>query len=98
GHYSSAYDLALAASYLESHYSALVTIAATPAITIPATTTHKAFALVNINKLLHTNPGSYGLKTGWTEAAGRCLITTSRRGDPRLLAVVLGSPEGTGFQ
>ena len=97
GHYSSAYDLALAAGYLESHYSALVTIAATPAITIPATTTHKAFALVNINKLLHTYPGTYGLKTGWTEAALGCLITTSRRGGHRLLAVVLGSPNGTAF-
>ena len=97
GHYSSAYDLALAASYLESHYSALVPIAATPAITIPATTTHKAFALVNINKLLHTYPGTYGLKTGWTEAALGCLITTSRRGGHRLLAVLLGAPNGTAY-
>ncbi len=97
GQYSSAYDLALAAGYLESHYSGLVAIAATPAITIPATTTHKAFALVNINKLLRTYPGSYGLKTGWTEAALGCLITTSRRGGHRLLAVLLGAPNGTAY-
>jgi len=97
GHYSSAYDLALAATYLESHYAALVGIAATPAIDIPASTTHKAFALVNLNKLMHTYPGTYGLKTGWTEAALGCLITTSRRGGHRLLAVLLGAPNGTAY-
>ncbi|OLD90515.1 MAG: hypothetical protein AUG96_02010 [Chloroflexi bacterium 13_1_20CM_4_66_15] len=97
GHYSSAYDLALAATYLESHYSALVAIAATPAFTIPATTTHKAFALININKLLRTYPGADGLKTGWTEAALGCLITTSKRGGHRLLAVMLGAPNGAAY-
>jgi len=97
GHYSSAYDLALAAVYLESHYPALVAIAATPALTIPATATHKAFALANINKLLRSYPGAYGLKTGWTEAALGCLITTSSRGGHRLLAVMLGAPNGTAY-
>src|SRR5438045_1201537 len=97
GHYSSAFDLALAATYLESHYSALVAIAATPAFTIPAATTHKAFALININKLLRTYPGAYGLKTGWTEAALGCLITTSKRGGHRVLAVMLGAPHGTAY-
>jgi serine-type D-Ala-D-Ala carboxypeptidase (penicillin-binding protein 5/6) len=97
GHYSSAYDLAVAARYLELHYPGLVTIAATPAIALPATATHKAFALVNLNKLLHTYPGTYGLKTGWTEAALGCLITTSSRGGHRLLAVMLGAPNGTAY-
>jgi len=98
GHYSSAYDLAVAATYLESHYPALVAIAATPAFTIPATATHTAFTLININKLLRTYPGAYGLKTGWTEAALGCLITTSRRGGHRLLAVMLGAPNGTAYE
>ncbi|HEX9096809.1 MAG TPA: serine hydrolase [Candidatus Dormibacteraeota bacterium] len=97
GLYSSAYDLALAALYLESHYPGLVSIAATPAITIPATATHKTFTLDNIDKLLHTYPGTYGLKTGWTEVALGCLITTSSRGGHRLLAVLLGAPNGTAY-
>lgn len=97
GLYSSAYDLALAALYLESHYPGLVSIAATPAITIPATATHKTFTLDNIDKLLHTYPGTYGLKTGWTEVALGCLITTSSRGGHRLLAVMLGAPNGTAY-
>ena len=97
GHYSSAYDLAIAAIYLESHYPGLVSIAATPAITFPATSTHKAYALVNLDKLLHTYPGAYGLKTGWTEAALGCLITTSNRGGHRVLGVLLGAPNGTAY-
>jgi D-alanyl-D-alanine carboxypeptidase len=97
GHYSSAADLALAATYLEYHYGALVGIAATPAITIPATVTHQTFTLVNLDKLMHTYPGVYGLKTGWTEAALGCLITTSSRGGHRLLAVLLGAPNGTAY-
>jgi serine-type D-Ala-D-Ala carboxypeptidase (penicillin-binding protein 5/6) len=97
GHYSSAYDLAVAAVYLEWHYPGLVGIAATPAMTIPATTTHKVFTLVNLNKLLHTYPGAYGLKTGWTEEALGCLITTSSRGGHRVLAVLLGAANGTAY-
>jgi serine-type D-Ala-D-Ala carboxypeptidase (penicillin-binding protein 5/6) len=92
GHYSSASDLARAATYFESHYPALVTVAATLSTTIPSTATHKTFALRNLNKLLRTYPGVFGLKTGWTEAALGCLITTSSRGGHRLLAVMLGSP------
>lgn len=97
GHYSSAYDLAVASAYLESHYGALVSIAATPSIMLPATATHKAFDLVNLNRLLWTYPGTYGLKTGWTDAALGCLITTSSRGGHRLLAVLLGAPAGTAY-
>jgi D-alanyl-D-alanine carboxypeptidase (penicillin-binding protein 5/6) len=97
GHYSSAYDLAIAAMYLESHYGSLVSIAATPSITFAATATHKAYNLVSLDKLLWTYPGTYGLKTGWTDAALGCLITTSSRGGHRLLAVMLGAPAGTAY-
>jgi D-alanyl-D-alanine carboxypeptidase (penicillin-binding protein 5/6) len=97
GHYSSAYDLAIASMYLESHYGALVSIAATPSIAIAASSTHKAFNLVSLNKLLWTYPGTYGLKTGWTDLALGCLITTSSRGGHRILAVMLGAPAGTAY-
>ncbi len=97
GHYSSAYDLAVAATYLEYHYGSLISIASTPSITFPATATHKTFVLTNLNKLLWTYPGTYGLKTGWTDAALGCLITTSSRGGHRILAVMLGAPNGTAY-
>jgi D-alanyl-D-alanine carboxypeptidase len=97
GHYSSAYDLAIASMYLESHYGSIVSIAATPSINIAATASHKAYKLVSIDKLLFTYPGVYGLKTGWTDAALGCLITTAYRGGHHILAVMLGAPAGTAY-
>ena len=44
----------------------------------------------NHNTLLFTYPGMEGMKTGFTSAAGFNLLATARRGDKRLLAVVLG--------
>lgn len=45
----------------------------------------------NRNRLLFTNPQVDGLKTGHTAAAGYCLASTEKRGDLRLIAVVLGA-------
>jgi D-alanyl-D-alanine carboxypeptidase (penicillin-binding protein 5/6) len=45
----------------------------------------------NRNRLLWTDPTVDGLKTGYTENAGYCLITTARRGERRLVSVVLGA-------
>lgn len=48
--------------------------------------------LYNTNELLGNCPGVDGVKTGYTGKAGRCLVTTARRGEMRLVSVVLGSP------
>ena len=45
----------------------------------------------NRNRLLWIDPSVDGLKTGHTEAAGYCLVASSRRGARRLLSVLLGS-------
>jgi D-alanyl-D-alanine carboxypeptidase (penicillin-binding protein 5/6) len=45
----------------------------------------------NRNRLLWTDPYVDGMKTGHTDAAGWCLIASAKRGDRRLLAVVLGA-------
>jgi D-alanyl-D-alanine carboxypeptidase (penicillin-binding protein 5/6) len=45
----------------------------------------------NRNRLLWIDPHVDGLKTGQTQAAGWCLIASAKRGDRRLLAVVLGA-------
>ncbi|PKO34037.1 MAG: peptidase [Betaproteobacteria bacterium HGW-Betaproteobacteria-7] len=45
----------------------------------------------NRNRLLWLDPTVDGLKTGHTEAAGYCLISSSLRGQRRLLSVVLGA-------
>src|SRR5436189_5700323 len=45
----------------------------------------------NRNRLLWTDPFVDGVKTGYTDAAGYCLIASAKRGPRRLLAVVLGA-------
>ena len=55
---------------------------------LPATDGHKAFFLHTLIKLVAVYPGATGLKTGYTDDAGYCLVGTATRGD-RHLAVVL---------
>ena len=45
----------------------------------------------NRNRLLWLDPSVDGVKTGHTDAAGYCLVASSRRGTRRLLSVLLGS-------
>ena len=45
----------------------------------------------NRNRLLWIDPTVDGMKTGYTEAAGYCLISSAKRGPRRLLSVVLGT-------
>jgi D-alanyl-D-alanine carboxypeptidase (penicillin-binding protein 5/6) len=45
----------------------------------------------NRNRLLYADPSVDGMKTGFTEAAGYCLIASSKRGARRLISVVLGT-------
>jgi D-alanyl-D-alanine carboxypeptidase (penicillin-binding protein 5/6) len=49
----------------------------------------------NRNRLLWLDPYVDGMKTGHTESAGYCLITSARRGQTRLISVVLGAPSET---
>jgi D-alanyl-D-alanine carboxypeptidase (penicillin-binding protein 5/6) len=48
--------------------------------------------LINHNRLLRQFPGTDGLKTGYTHAAGFCLAATARRGNSRMIAIILGAP------
>ena len=49
----------------------------------------------NRNRLLWSDPSVDGMKTGYTENAGYCLITSARRGERRLVSVVLGTASET---
>jgi len=49
------------------------------------------FILRNTNHLVRTFPGCDGLKTGFYDKAGFNVVATAKRGDLRLVAVVLGS-------
>lgn len=53
----------------------------------------KPFWLVNTNKLLKLYPSVDGLKTGFTGEAKYCLSATAKKGNLRMIAVVMGEPE-----
>jgi D-alanyl-D-alanine carboxypeptidase (penicillin-binding protein 5/6) len=52
---------------------------------------HHAYYWPNSNLLLGSYPGAIGIKTGWTAAAGYCLLFEARRGSRWLIGVVLDS-------
>ena len=45
----------------------------------------------NRNTLLFRDRNVDGLKTGWTDAAGYCLVASAQRDDMRLISVVMGT-------
>lgn len=49
--------------------------------------------LQNHNRLLKSCEGVVGVKTGFTDAAGRCLVSAAGRGGMRLIVVTLGCPD-----
>ena len=81
-HYSTARDMAkLARAALENE--TLMRIASTRSVTIGGRT------MTNHNKLLHYVDGCLGLKTGYTKAAGRTLVSCAEKNGQRLIAVTL---------
>ncbi len=53
--------------------------------------TYNKITQPNRNRLLWQDPYVDGMKTGHTESAGFCLITSAKRGEMRLISVVLGT-------
>jgi D-alanyl-D-alanine carboxypeptidase (penicillin-binding protein 5/6) len=54
--------------------------------------------LKNSNLLLENYPGAIGVKTGQTREAGFCLVAAAERGEESFIAVILKSPEKSGWQ
>jgi len=70
----------------------LAKIVATPTAVEPLPIKHGKVWLVNNNPLLIEHyPGTDGVKTGWTHAAGQCLVAAARRGRTWLGIVLLNS-------
>ena len=57
--------------------------------------TYNRITQANRNRLLWTDPTVDGMKTGFTEAAGYCLAASAKRGERRLVSVVLGAQSDT---
>lgn len=51
----------------------------------------RTLQITNTNKLLTRIPGCNGMKTGYTNAAGRCLVSSVDREGRRVIVVALGS-------
>ncbi len=58
--------------------------------------TEKQYNLENINQLLGNIKGLKGVKTGWTQYAGECLVSWTERDAHGILVVVLGSADRFG--
>ncbi|HYL18835.1 MAG TPA: D-alanyl-D-alanine carboxypeptidase family protein [Burkholderiales bacterium] len=84
-HYSTAADLAQLALAVISDFPEYFSLYALKEYTYNRITQR------NRNELLFRDPFVDGIKTGYTEAAGYCLIATAKRADRRLLAVVTGT-------
>ena len=48
---------------------------------------------MNHNRLLKSYEGAIGVKTGFTKASGRCLVSSAERDGLRLIAVTLNAPD-----
>ena len=84
-HYATAHDLALLMTACMQNRT-LATLLSERSATVGEQT------YVNHNKLLGLCPGCLGGKTGFTEAAGRCLVSCCEREGTRLICVTLCDP------
>ncbi len=89
-HYSTAYDLAQIGRYL-LHNNYLRSIVATRQTTFKHPGYQKTMIIRNTNTLLNTYSGADGIKTGTTNAAGKCLVASATRNKRQLIAVSLKS-------
>lgn len=85
-HYSTARDLAILAAYAMENPIFRQTVS-----TRQITTGSRV--LQNHNKLLWQLEGAEGVKTGYTKAAGRILVSSAQRQGRRLVAVTINAPD-----
>lgn len=87
---STAHDLLILgrAAMRNATFAAIV---ATRRYTVAAGSHHLAHTWNNLDPLLGTYAGAIGIKTGYTGAAGQCLLFEARRGSKTLIGVVLDS-------
>lgn len=86
-HYTTAYDLAILTDYaLKNPVFAKIVNTSNYSITI----NNYSKSLHNSNELLGYLDGVYGVKTGFTNGANRCLVTSCKRDNLDIICVVLG--------
>ena len=88
---TTAFDLAIAGATIATRYPELLAIAGTRAMLLPASAAHGEYQMRSLITLISTYPGATGLKSGYTDDAGYCLVATATRGARHLVAVVMHS-------
>lgn len=88
GHYTTAYELACMADYALK-IPKFKEIVSTKSYTVTINAQSKT--ITNTNELLGNLDGVYGVKTGFTNGANRCLVTACKRGNLDIITVVLGA-------
>ena len=91
-HFTTARDMALitAAAFKRPDFLPYV---ATPSKTVTFRGTGKSRTLVSTNKLLGSYAGADGVKTGYTDDAGLCLVAAAKRNGVQLIAVLFNDDE-----
>lgn len=90
-HHSTAYDMALLGSYSMEN-ERFANIASKKSMKVEFIVPNKTVNFKNHNKLLRLYEGCMGIKTGFTKAAGRCLVSCAQRNGVRLIVVTLNAP------
>lgn len=88
GHYTTAFELAKMADYA-LNIEKFREIVSTQTTTININGYTKA--IYNTNQLVGSISGVYGVKTGFTNGAGRCLVTSCKRDDLDIITVIIGA-------
>lgn len=88
GHYTTAYELALLSNYALNN-KIFAEIVGTKNYTVTINGYPKT--LSNTNELLGSLDGVYGIKTGFTNGANRCLVSACKRDNIDIICVVLGA-------
>ena len=91
-HYSTAYDMALLASFA-INVPQFRNICSLKSATVSYGTPEYKRTFTNHNKLLSLYDGCIGLKTGFTKSSGRCLVSAAEKDGVTLVAVTLNAPD-----
>lgn len=86
-HYTTAYELAVLTDYALNNET-FAKIVNTKSISININGNSRN--IYNTNELLGYMPGVNGVKTGFTNGAGRCLVTSCTRDNNQIITIVLG--------
>lgn len=92
GHYSTAYDMALLGCYAIKN-PLFREICSNKSCTVSLGDPQYEKTLYNHNRFLSMYEGAFGIKTGFTRASGRCLVTAVSSDNVTLVAVTLNAPD-----